>query len=85
MDVPISYLSFSAGKFKHASKRVGDITYHVWSKRFSQAEMQTQPAVMPPVIEFYERFAPYPFYDFGAPVTGLYGSGSLESYSYAAY
>ncbi|MCH8979689.1 MAG: hypothetical protein IH945_10680, partial [Armatimonadetes bacterium] len=85
MDVPISYLSFSAGKFRHVEKKVGRITYHVWSRRMQQAQMQAQLELMPPVIQFYERFALYPFEDFGALVTELYGGGALEAYSYATY
>ncbi|MCH8979298.1 MAG: hypothetical protein IH945_08665, partial [Armatimonadetes bacterium] len=61
MDVPISYLSFSAGKFRHVAKKVGRVTYHVWSRRMAQSQMQAQLELMPPVIQFYERFAPYPF------------------------
>lgn len=85
MDVPISYLSFSAGKFRHVAKKVGRVTYHVWSKRMPQGQMQAQLELMPPVIQFYERLAPYPFEDFGALVTELYGGGALEAYSYATY
>lgn len=85
MDVPISYLSLSAGPFKDEQKKVGRITYHVWSRRMSQEDMALQLELMPPVIEFYERFAPYPFTDFGAMVTELYGGGALEAYSFATY
>ncbi len=85
MDVPISYLSLSAGPFLHEQKKVGKVTYHVWSRRMSQEDMRMQLELMPPVIEFYERFAPYPFTDFGAMVTELYGGGALEAYSFATY
>lgn len=85
MEVPISYLSFSAGKFGHVSKQTGRINYHVWSKDMSREDMLLQLELMPPVIEFYEQFAPYPFDDFGAMVTQLYGGGALEAYSYATY
>jgi hypothetical protein len=85
MDVPISYLSLSAGKFKHVEKRVGRINYHVWSNDMSDADMKEQLDLMPAVIQFYERFAPFPFDDWGAMVTQLYGSGALEAYSFATY
>jgi len=85
MNVPISYLSLSAAAFQHEQKKVGRVTYHVWSKEMSSEDMKTQLEFMPPIIEFYERFAPFPFEDFGAVVTSVYGGGALEAYSYATY
>lgn len=85
MDVPVSYLSLSAGKFQHEQKKVGRITYHVWSNDMSQADMREQLDLMPDVIEFYDRFATYPFDDWGAVVSEIYGGGALEAYSYATY
>jgi hypothetical protein len=85
MSVPISYLSLSAAAFQHEQKKVGQVTYHVWSREMSPEDMRTQLELMPSVIEFYERFAPFPFEDFGAVVTSVYGGGALEAYSYATY
>ncbi len=85
MDVPISYLSLSAGKFRHVEKKVGRINYHVWSNDMNDGDMKEQLDLMPAVVQFYERFAPYPFDDWGAMVTALYGGGALEAYSYATY
>jgi hypothetical protein len=85
MDVPISYLSLSAGKFKHVERKIGRINYHVWSNDMTDADMREQLVLMADVIQFYERIAPYPFDDWGAMVTQLYGGGALEAYSYATY
>ncbi|MCH7903943.1 MAG: hypothetical protein IH944_05170 [Armatimonadetes bacterium] len=85
MHIPISYFSFSAGKFSHVSKKQGRITYSVWAREMAEEEMRWQLELMPPVLEFYERFAPYPFDTFAAVVTPLYGGGALEAYSYATY
>lgn len=85
MDVPISYLSLSAGKFDHVEKEVAGVTYHVWSNDMTQADMRAQLDLMPDVVQFYSRFAPYPFDDWGAMVTELYGGGALEAYSFATY
>ena len=85
MDVPICYLSFSAGKFLHEEKKVGKVTYHVWSRSMTADKMKLQLELMPPIIEFYSRFSPFPFDGFGAMVTDLYGGGALEAYSFATY
>ena len=84
-EVPISYLSLSAGKFQHASRDVDGVTYNVWSRAMKPQDMQAQLQLMPPVVQFYSRFAKFPFKSFGAVVTDLYGGGALEAYSYATY
>ncbi len=85
MDVPVSYLSFSAGPFAHQTAKVGRITYHAWSSKLNDDQLKDQIAFMPPVIEFFDRIYPYPFQQFGAMDTPLYVGGALEAYSYATY
>lgn len=85
MDLPISYLSFSAAPFDSVSTTHNGRVYKVWSREMSKEEMEMQLQMMPPVVEFFERFAPYPFPEFGSVVTSAYGGGALEAYSYATY
>ncbi|WP_146014244.1 M1 family metallopeptidase, partial [Pseudomonas sp. GW460-E13] len=37
------------------------------------------------IIQFYERFAPYPFSQYGGLDSETYGGGAMEAYSYATY
>ena len=85
MDLPVSYLSYSAGPFAHAEKKVGRITYHAWSSKLGTEQLKDQVEFMPPIIEFFDRIVPYPFTRFGAMDTPLYVGGALEAYSYATY
>lgn len=85
MNVPVSYLSLSAGPFQHVEKKVGRINYHVWAHSMKREDMLLQLELMPSVVEFYERFGAYPFDSFGAMVSDVYGGGALEAYSYATY
>lgn len=85
MKLPVSYLSYSAGPFETSSKIVNGRKYLVWSKEMSEAERNMQLELMPPVVQFFERFHEYPFSQFGAMVTSLYGGGALEAYSFATY
>ncbi len=86
MDVPICFLSLSAGKM--AVKRtepINGISYWVASSVLTDAEMEQQLRVMPAVVEFYSTYKPYPFKSFGAVDSELYVGGALEAYSYATY
>lgn len=85
MPIPVSYYSFSSGKFKRVAKVVNGIEYFVASKVMSDEDMATQLELMPSVIDYYSRFQIYPFQKWGAVVTELYGGGALEAYSYATY
>lgn len=86
MDVPIVYLSLSAGIFGKAEGTTGKINYRIWSTKMTPEEMQLQTELFPPVIEFYSQtFSPHPFTQYGAVDTELYGGGALEAYSYATY
>ncbi len=84
-DVPISYLSLSCGPFKKVQRVEKGITYFAWSTQMSQPELEAQLELMPPIIEFYKRFAPFPYKRFGSLVTPLYVGGAMEAYSYATY
>ncbi|MCB0826922.1 MAG: hypothetical protein KDC26_12095 [Armatimonadetes bacterium] len=85
MDLPICWLSLSAGAFKHKSRMVGGKEYHVWTKEMTDEEMETQLELLPPVIQFFSKLKPLPFSSYGQVVTKLYGGGALEAYSYATY
>ena len=85
MDLPVSWLSLSAGAFKHKSRMVGGKEYHVWTKEMTDKQMETQLELLPPVIQFFNELKPLPFSSYGQVVTKLYGGGALEAYSYATY
>lgn len=86
MDVPIVYLSLSAGPFNKAEKKTNGIDYRAWSLKLTKDELEQQTELYPPIIEFYAKtFAPHPFTQYGAVDTELYGGGALEAYSYATY
>ncbi len=85
MDVPVSYLSFSAGKLKVAKRKVDGIEFFVASKRMTDEQMQMQLDLMPDVTKAHSRYGRYPFSRWGAVVTDLYVGGALEAYSFATY
>lgn len=86
MDMPIVYLSLSAGPFTFAEKKTNGIDYRAWSLKLTKDELLQQTELYPPIIEFYAKtFAPHPFTQYGAVDTELYGGGALEAYSYATY
>lgn len=85
MKVPVSFLSLSAGDFRHESRTVNGIRYFVASRELTNEEMKEQLQMVPPVIEFFSKLAPHPFKEYGAVDSMLYGGGALEAYSYATY
>jgi len=85
MDVPVSFLSLSAGKFNYESRNVNGIKYFAASRNLTSEELRDQLQLVPPVIEYFSTFAPHPFKEYGAVDTELYGGGALEAYSYATY
>ncbi|MBS1723920.1 MAG: hypothetical protein JSS66_13310 [Armatimonadetes bacterium] len=86
MDVPVSYLSLSAGKYKVAQVESGGKTYRVWSKVMADQAMQDQVNILPAIFDYYsETFGANPFRGWGALVTRLYSGGALEAYSFATY
>jgi hypothetical protein len=85
MDVPICYLSLSAGDYQEARKTVNGIDYWVLSRELSRSDMEMQLELMPDVIQHFSQFKKYPFPAFGAVDSRLYGGGALEGYSYATY
>lgn len=84
-NLPVSYLSLSAGDFKYAERKVGGINYFIASRKMSDEEMQIQLQLVPPVIEFFSTLMPHPYTVYGAVDSELYGGGALEAYSYATY
>ncbi|MCA0361485.1 MAG: hypothetical protein LCH41_10585 [Armatimonadetes bacterium] len=85
MPLPISYLSLSAGPFYSEELLVEGRTYRMISKTMPREQMKTQLELIPPVFDFFEQFAPYPFNHYEKIVTPLYGGGALEAYSFATY
>jgi hypothetical protein len=83
--IPVSYLSYSAGKFRVAERKLDDVRYFIASRLLTEEELADQLEFVPPVIEFFSRFAPFPYKEYGAVDTDLYGGGALEAYSYATY
>ncbi|MFI5384692.1 MAG: M1 family metallopeptidase [Fimbriimonadales bacterium] len=85
MDVPVTYYSFSAAPYKVVEGTAKGKKYTVWSNDLSPAQMALQNELYPPIVDFYQRFAPYPFSGWGAVVSRAYGGGALEAYSFATY
>lgn len=84
-NLPVSYMSLSAGKFGYREKKVGDITYFVASRELSVEQMDDQLEYLPPIIQFFSTLRKHPYSTYGAVDTRLYGGGALEAYSYATY
>ncbi len=86
MDLPVVYFSFALGKYRTASRKIGENTYNVWSTRLEPEEMDDQIQFMDGVHRFYEdAFGLDHFQGFGALVSKPYGGGALEAYSFATY
>lgn len=85
MDVPVTYYSFSAAPYKVAEHEANGKTFRMWSTSLDPVRMDLQNELYPPIIDFYQRFAPYPFKGWGAVVSRAYGGGALEAYSFATY
>ncbi|MBX3110754.1 MAG: hypothetical protein KF857_01990 [Fimbriimonadaceae bacterium] len=85
MDLAVSYLSFSAGKYKVARKKVNGIEFFVASTKMTDEEMRLQLELMPQVTKDLSRYGRYPFSRWGAVDSTLYVGGALEAYSFATY
>lgn len=85
MDVAVSYLSFSAGKYKVAKKVVDGIEFFVASTKMTDEEMRLQVDLMPQIVKDLSRYGRYPFTRWGAVDSELYVGGALEAYSFATY
>lgn len=86
MDLPVTFYSLSSAPYRSSERTVNGRKFTVWSLDMTDEQMAIQTAIMPDVIEFYEKtFAPYPFSRWGALVSPSYGGGALEAYSYATY
>lgn len=86
MDLPVTYYSLSSAPYRSSERTANGRKYTVWSLDMTDEQMALQTAIMPDVVEFYEKtFAPYPFSRWGALVSPSYGGGALEAYSYATY
>ncbi|PMW84813.1 hypothetical protein C1X33_33855, partial [Pseudomonas sp. GW460-E13] len=60
-------------------------SYGMWSARVPVGQMRPIAALYASIIQFYERFAPYPFSQYGGLDSETYGGGAMEAYSYATY
>ncbi|MCW5943847.1 MAG: hypothetical protein KIS66_16570 [Fimbriimonadaceae bacterium] len=86
MDLPVTFYSLSSAPYRTSERIVNGRKYTVWSLDMTDEQMAIQTAIMPDVVEFYEKtFASYPFSRWGALVSPSYGGGALEAYSYATY
>jgi hypothetical protein len=85
MDLPVTYYSVSSAPYRVVSRTVNGRRFTIWSLRMSQEDMEAQTELYPPILKFYERFAPFPFSGYGAVDSAVYGGGALEAYSFATY
>ena len=85
MDLPCVYYSVMAGPFKKLSKEVNGKWYSCWSSQMTESQMAAQAELYAPIIEFYHRFAPFPFTGYGAVDSLVYGGGALEAYSFTTW
>lgn len=85
MKIPVSYYSLSAAPYTTVKSQKGKREFRMWSTSLSKTQMEMQNELYPPIIDFYERFAKYPFTGWGAVVSDVYGGGALEAYSFATY
>lgn len=85
MDLPCVYYSVAAGPFKKVSKTINGKIYSCWSSLLNQSQMEAQTEFYAPIIEFYQRFCPFPFKGYGAVDSAVYGGGALEAYSFTTW
>ncbi len=85
MELPVTFWSFSMAPYKRHSEVLNGRRYTIWSLTMPEDRMRLQPELFRPVLEFYERFAKYPFSQWGAVDSPHYGGGALEAYSFATY
>lgn len=84
-DIPVSYMSLSAGDFRVSEETVDGIRFFVASRELSDQDRADQLQFVAPVIRFFNTLFPHPYREYGAVDTPLYGGGALEAYSYATY
>ncbi len=85
MEMPVSYYSFSASKYRTTTTEARGNRFSVWSNSMSAEDAKLQTEFYPAIIECFSQFAKYPFEGYGAVVTPAYGGGALEAYSFATY
>ncbi len=85
MDLPVSYLSVSCGKYTEGSTTIGGRKFSIWALDGDPKDLALRCEFYAPILRFYEHFAPYPFSRWGALASPVYGGGALEAYSYATY
>ena len=85
MDMPCVYYSVSSAPYRHYRQEINGKWYSCWSTQLSPSDMEIQTEFYAPIIEFYERFAPFPFKGYGALDSEVYGGGALEAYSFTTW
>lgn len=85
MDLPVSFFSLSCGPYKSFFQKIDGRQYGMWSARVPQGQMRPIAPLYASIIQFYERFAPFPFSQYGGLDSETYGGGAMEAYSYATY
>lgn len=85
MDLPVSYYSLSAGRYKAVERVIEGRAFRAYSLTKSQEQMEQQADLNAPILRFFNSIAPYPFSWWGTLESPAYGGGALEAYSYATY
>lgn len=86
MELPTVYFSISAAHYNMAIKQINERRYSVYSVARSAKEFRNQADYYDPILNFYGQcFGKYPFKEWGAVISTVYGSGALEAYSFATY
>jgi hypothetical protein len=85
MNLPCVYYSVSVAPYDHFTQEIHGKRYSCWSSLLSKDQMEEQTEFYAPIIEFYQRFAPFPFKGYGAVDSAVYGGGALEAYSFTTW
>lgn len=86
MAVPTVYFSISAAPYRMAIRAIDGRKYTVYSVARPASEFSHQAEYYDTILRFYEsKFGKYPFQQWGAVISTVYGSGALEAYSFATY
>ncbi|MBS1718122.1 MAG: hypothetical protein JSS72_10380 [Armatimonadetes bacterium] len=86
MDLPICFYSLSAGKYHDYSTSIHGRVYTVHSLHLPDDMAAIQCQMNAEMLETFERlFGKYPFGEWSAVISDVYGDGMLEAYSFATY
>ena len=86
MEVPVVYFTISAAPYTVVTTLIDGRKFRVYAVARAGKEFKNQADQYDPVLKFYEsKFGKYPFPQWGAVISTVYGSGALEAYSFATY